>query len=555
MTSFRLDLSDFFRFVHTLRYLRAEQLIYRLYYRLGRRLVRIRALGALGVTFRRVWSAPWSSPTVTQRSLLSKGLFEFLGERGQVSSAVDWNSPNKTKLWLYNLHYFDDLNAQGAGERAGLHAWLIDRWIRDNPPMAGNGWEPYPLALRIVNLVKWFSRTEDVPQEWIDSLARQVQALYVQEERHLLANHLFVDGKALVFAGVFFGGDVGQRWLSRGLRILDGEMQEQFLADGGNFELSPMYHASLLWDVCDLIRLAQVAGLADLTQRIHSWRRVVTRGLDWLQLMCHSDGGISFFNDSAFGIAPTLGELIVYAEITGCESPRPTDPKLAVKHLSETGYAIIDWADGAHAIIDVAEVGPTYQPGHAHADTLSYEWSIFGQRVLVNSGTSQYGEDVERQRQRGTRAHNTVTINGENSSEVWAGFRVARRARPFDLSFNCDGGRVVLSCAHDGYRRLSGSPVHRRRWEAGKGFFRITDRIEGGRCSAVSRLHVHPDVRLLSDGTLLLPGGQCLRFSVSGGVWGVQPSVWHPGFGQSVPNTCIEISLSSAESVIEFTWG
>jgi hypothetical protein len=63
--------------------------------------------------------------------------------------------------------------------------------------------EPYPLALRIVNLVKWFARTDNVSQEWIASLARQAQALYVQEERHLLANHLFVDGKALVFAGAF----------------------------------------------------------------------------------------------------------------------------------------------------------------------------------------------------------------------------------------------------------------------------------------------------------------------------------------------------------------
>lgn len=547
-------MSTFLRLVCTLRYLRAEQVIYRLYYRLGRRVVRLRALRMLGVLFRRKWKTRWSSPVVSNRSHLAPGVFEFLGERGQVNSAADWNSRTKAKLWLYNLHYFDDLNSQGSDERSDLHAWLINQWIRDNPPMAGNGWEPYPLALRIVNLVKWFARTGDVPQEWIDSLARQVQALYAQEERHLLANHLFVDGKAMVFAGAFFEGEVGERWLSRGLKILDDEMPEQFLADGGNFELSPMYHASLLWDVCDLIRLAQVAGLAELAPRINYWQTVVTRGLDWLQFMCHSDGGISFFNDAAFGIAPTLAELIVYADMIGCELPRPAASGLYVRHLRETGYAIIDWADGARAIIDVAEVGAAYQPGHAHADTLSYELSIFGQRVLVNSGTSQYGEDVERQRQRGTPAHNTVTINRENSSEVWAGFRVARRARPFGLSINWDVGLVEISCAHDGYRRLSGSPIHRRKWDAGESFLRVTDRIEGSFYSAVSRLHVHPDVNLMPDGKLLLPGGQCVRFAVSGGIWAAQPSIWHPGFGQSLPNTCIEISLCAAESIIEFTW-
>lgn len=546
--------SSFLRLFFTLRHLRAEQFIYRLYYRVGRRVVHRRALRALGVIPRRPWSAPWSAPTVSVSSHFSPGVFSFLGERGEVHSATDWNSQTKTKLWLYNLHYFDDLNAEGADERAELHAWLIERWIKDNPPMTGNGWEPYPLALRIVNLVKWYARTDNVPQEWVASLARQAQALYAQEERHLLANHLFVDGKALVFAGAFLGGDAGQRWLERGLRILDEEMSEQFLADGGNFELSPMYHASLLWDVCDLIRLAQIAGLADLTQRVAGWQQVVARGLDWLQAMCHPDGGISFFNDAAFGIAPTLAELVGYAELIDCPLPKPPKQIMTVCHLTETGYAVLDWVDGTRAILDVAEVGPAYQPGHAHADTLSYEWSVFGQRVVVNSGTSQYGEDAERQRQRGTLAHNTVTVDGEDSSEVWAGFRVARRAHPFDLKISSEGMWIEVSCSHDGYRRMPGAPVHRRTWEAGPGLFRVSDRIEGGFSSAISRVHLHPDLKPTTDGTLLLPEGQCVRFTVTGGAWRIQSSVWHPGFGQSVSNACIEISFSAAESVIEFNW-
>ena len=30
---------------------------------------------------------------------------------------ADWNRPDWDKLWLYNLHYFDDLNAESAAER------------------------------------------------------------------------------------------------------------------------------------------------------------------------------------------------------------------------------------------------------------------------------------------------------------------------------------------------------------------------------------------------------------------------------------------------------
>ena len=80
-------------------------------------------------------------------------------------------------------------------------------------------------------------------------------------------------------------------------------------------------------------------------------------------------------------------------------------------------------------VCDVAPIGPDHLPAHAHADTLSFELSFKGRRVFVNSGTSEYGLSAERQRQRGTAAHNTLVLDEENSSEVWAGFRVARRAR------------------------------------------------------------------------------------------------------------------------------
>lgn len=471
-----------------------------------------------------------------------------------MSAALDWNSPSKSKLWLYNLHYFDDLNAREADLRQDLHVWLIERWMQDNPPIAGNGWEPYPLALRIVNLVKWFSRQVDLRLEWMSSLARQAQALYAQEERHLLANHLFVDGKALVFAGAFFGGAIGERWLDRGLSILRQEMPEQFLKDGGNFELSPMYHASLLWDICDLLRLAQVADVAEVSRHVACWRDVVTRGLGWLGMMTHPDGEISFFNDAAIGIAPTLAELESYALFLGCSIPRRQRCRLGAHHLSSTGYVVIDWSQGERAILDVGEVGPTYQPGHAHADTLSYEWSVFGQRVLVNSGTSQYGDDAERHRQRGTSAHNTIMIDETNSSEVWAGFRVASRAYPFDLEIvHADDG-VTVRCSHDGYLRLPGRVVHRREWRAAPGRFRISDSVVGSYTSAVSRLHFHPDVSVLSEGVLLLKGGQRLRFTVGGGDWTILPSTWHPGFGCSLPNTCIQIFLTGVESFIEFEW-
>ena len=103
------------------------------------------------------------------------------------------------------------------------------------------------MKTKIVNLVKWYGRNGFFSDEDAHSLALQSQALCAQVERHILANHLFANGKALVFAGAFFAGEKGELWLEKGLSILDREVPEQFLADGGHFE----HHKSCDW--CDAV--------------------------------------------------------------------------------------------------------------------------------------------------------------------------------------------------------------------------------------------------------------------------------------------------------------
>jgi hypothetical protein len=67
---------------------------------------------------------------------------------------------------------------------------------------------------------------------------------------------------------------------------------------------------------------------------------------------------------------------------------------------------------------------------------------------------------VYRMRQRGTPTHSTVTVAGKNSSEVWAGFRVARRARVHKIRVNLG----VITACHDGYRRLEQPGDRHRAW-------------------------------------------------------------------------------------------
>lgn len=549
-------MKHFMLLFHTIRFLKVKQLFYQVYYRLRKP----RYYNLPDPKLREALTN-WSGAAFISPATINGDTFTFLGETGDLQKG--WNNPELSKLWLYNLHYQDDLNAVGSTNHPDLCKQLIDNWISENPPFDGNGWEPYCLSLRIVNWVKWFSclHPYEIQPHWLHSLACQANALEQQLEFHILANHLFANAKALVFVGSYIGGAQGDIWLKKGLNLLDQEVPEQFLADGGNYELSPMYHASLIWDLCDLLQLQQQAQLGVLAAREKLWRPVIKEGITWLRKMVHPDGDIAFFNDATLGIAPTLKDLEAYARQLNCLPElaiSSTGSLLQLHHLKSSGYLIIDWSDKHRALLDVALVGPDHQPGHAHADTLSFELSLFGQRVFVNSGISQYGEDMERQRQRSTAAHNTLEVDGENSSEVWAGFRVARRARPFDLKVQVQHTENQVTASHDGYQRLTGKVTHQRKWVAKQDELVVEDRLLGRFTKAVAYFHLHPDVELeqLDDNCWRgrLPKGQVFNVQIEGGVVKQQAGSWHPAFGISLPNYCLVASVQTSELRTCISW-
>ena len=540
--------SQFLIYWHTIRYLRPVQIYGRAWFRLVRPRPDLRNAPAA-----RLRSGPWVSPARRRASLKGPSTFRFLNEEHSLAEC-GWDSPSLEKLWRYNLHYFDDLNSVEADSREEWHGVLLARWVRENPPALGTGWEPYPTSVRIVNWIKWSLDGHVLASECVHSLAVQARWLSKRLERHLLGNHLFVNAKALVFAGLYFTGPEAKRWLESGLRILAREMPEQLLPDGGQFERSPMYQALALEDVLDLCNVSMVfqdAVPGKCRRYVQGWPELAGRMRYCLLALCHPDGEISLFNDAAFGIAPPSGDLDAYAK-------RMTFPTIGplpdgVTHLAESGYVRVQ-RGSLVALLDVAPIGPDYLPGHAHADTLSFELSTFGERVLVNSGTSQYAVGDQRLHERRTAAHNTVTVDGFDSSEVWGGFRVARRANPFDLRFADVDGTIVVSCSHDGYERLPGRPVHRREWRFGSDSLRIVDRISGIFAHAIARFYLHPAIEVSAEQTLRLPNGQWMQWSVGGGTSRVDPSLWQPEFGISIANQCIEIEFEGSEISFHLHW-
>lgn len=532
----------------TLRHLSLSQAAHLVRSRLGGRHAAPKVSSELRV---RLWKRPWSSPHWRSQARKDNDSITFLNSTFRIGSRSIWADEGRSRLWQYNLHYLDDLDAIADSDPIEVRSGLLDEWILNNPPSQGTGWEPYPLSLRIVNIIKFVSSSTSQPH-WDRSLALQAQSLVQQIEWHIRANHLFENGKALVFAGSYFEGFSAQHWLRTGLEILDSECDEQFLPDGGHFELSPMYHGAMLWNLCDLLNLAETSGLPELLQRVPTWQRLLRKGLFWYAAMTHPDGGIAFFNDSALGVSPSLRTIAQYAATLNIlvphDLPPPAAPRLVA--LDSSGYMRVELAPQSVSMIDVARVGPDYQPGHAHADTLSFELSLFGNRVLVNSGTSTYERGPERDSERGTAAHNTVAIDGRNSSDTWSAFRVGRRALPKVIDVRTCANRIEIRAEHNGYTRLFGGARHVRHWAWTASSLQVIDEIVGSFRHAAAYYHVHPSTVVRHHDNdercvlLHLPHGHLASFRVAQGRVSLRPSVWHPEFGRSVESACI---------VVEFT--
>jgi uncharacterized heparinase superfamily protein len=544
-------MSGLLTYWRTVRHLRPIQI----YWRVRRRF--IRAPRVHNVQPRKRAAGAWVSAARRLPALEGPHTFNLLNAVRDLD-IHGWDDPALPKLWRYHLHYFDDLNAFGSESRREWHQALVGRWIRENPTGKGTGWEAYPVSLRICNWIKWSLAGNELSDEALRSLALQARWISGRPEFHLLGNHLFANAKALAFAGMFFEGDEAGAWLAQGLDLLKRQLREQILGDGGHFELSVMYHAIILEDVLDLCNLAGTypgifGGIGEIGGQL---RDTASQMLSWLSTMCHPDGEISFFNDACIGVAPAPSEIRAYAARLGFDNAAAPSAPMSI--LPASGYVRLE-EGGAVVLLDVARTGSDYFPAHAHADSLSFELSAATERIFVNSGISTYAAGPQRLYERGTRAHNTVVVDGENSSEVWGAFRLGRRARPVNL-------RVVrhpaseIACAHDGYRFLPGKPLHQRRWVLSPTSLFVEDSIAGKFQSGEARFMLHPSVSVEdapnADGSVVLrtQRGASIRVQIEGGSLELKPATWHPGFGRSETTQCVVVNFQSATIRTTISW-
>lgn len=488
--------------------------------------------------------ARYDPPGPVAVQALREGTLSLLNVPYPCAPPVDWNGAGLPKLAQFHLHEFRHARALALrhlidpqeDDRALLVGWLED-WLRQNDRIRGVAWHPYVISSRIVNwclACSVFEAFAERDNALLDSLARQALYLARHIEYDVRANHLIKNAAALAVAGSLLKS---QRLYMQGLELLETEVGEQILEDGGHYEGSLMYHAHVLKD-CLLVQAVSKGKPRFLTETIDDMAA-------FLAGMLHTDDQIPLFGDATFdGASSPKALLKATAELRDQPVAQPED---SPRVFTQSGFHIMQ-SDRARMIIKSGFAAPDYQPGHSHCDWFSYELCLGSQRFIVDSGVQGYERGPWRDFCRSTRAHNTLQLDAREQFEFWGAFRVGRRTRPQTLEWAEDGTRLRMM--HDAWRPSR----HTREIRLVDGaYWVVLDRVDSPRaCRAASYIHLHPRVRLAARGNLwrahgdaesltIIPIGDPAAASVCGQQEPLQG--WHsPEFGVIMPAPCLSFS-------------
>jgi hypothetical protein len=410
---------------------------------------------------------------------------------------------DKKIIWELNRHqYFMTLGQAywlTNDERyAKVFANHLEAWMDANPPKLGINWaSSLEVAFRSISWLWAFYFFKDSTSLSTETFLRSCKFLYLNA-RHLESylstyfspnTHLTGEALGLVFMGTLLPEFTeAKRWQNLGKRILIDQLAVQVRSDGVYFEQSSYYHRYTTDFYLHFLLLSRANAFALPPQVEES----LVRLLDHLMYITRPDGTAPLFGDDDGGrlavldvraandfrgtlgigsvvldradykfIASDAAEELLW--LTGPEGLSRFDvmvakqPPETSKAFYEGGYFVMrdGWTSESNYLL--FDCGPhgSLSYGHAHADALSFDLAAHGRTVLVDPGTYTYtGSKEIRNWFRSSHAHNTITVEGESSSDPNGAFSWKTRATCSLQKWISDERFDFVSGQHDGFMRL-----------------------------------------------------------------------------------------------------
>jgi len=430
----------------------------------------------------------------------------------RMSRSLDHSRVGDCKLiWELNRHQHLVVLAQAARcwKEPRYEAELVNQlesWWAANPVNRGINWAAaLEVAFRALSWVWLYHLAGDRwSSEFRIRFLRELYAHGCYVERNLSVyhspnTHLLGEVTVLHALGTLFPSfPRAERWASVGGRLVHEQMNRQVREDGSHYEQSSYYHLYAL----DLFLLH--ATLADVPA---SYSDKLRRMADYLASLCGASRELPLLGDDDGGrvfhpYGPRVqfprATLATCARVTGIREllrepadlyeqavwwlgpevlndvPSPKTRAGDCRWFSDAGVAVME-TDQLQVIMDAGPLGEG-TGGHSHADALSLLARFGKQNVLTDPGTYCYGADLRwRDWFRGTAAHNTVRVDGQDQAVAAGLFRWSSKPVVRMLRRSTEAGSYYLDaiCEYHGVR-------HRRRIMLADGDLLIVlDEVEG----------------------------------------------------------------------------
>jgi hypothetical protein len=420
---------------------------------------------------------------------------------------------------------------------------LLDSWIEQAPYPFGVNWcSSLEHAIRLTNWsFAWHllgsdgsplfqgTQGEAFRARWLRSIYQHCHFIAGHLSRHSSANnHLLGEATGLFIAtSTWPMWEESGHWRTRAQDELAREAIQQTFADGVNKEQAAWYHHA----VADMMLVAGLVARANKTdfdasywQRLQSMLEFLASIMDFggnVPQIGDADDGLLVRFDPAHDFDPFRSLLATGAVLfdragfkqkshrlddksrwlLGDDAGRKFEAlevkpgSLALpmrREFSQGGYCVFgsdfETPEEVRIVADAGPLGYLSIAAHGHADALSFTLSAGGLPILVDPGTFAYHTERRwRDYFRGTSAHNTLRVDGEDQSIAAGNFLWLQHAQARVESFEsrADGERMVAS--HTGYRRFEDPVRHRRTWVYERSLRRlhITDEVQ---CRGAHRL-------------------------------------------------------------------
>jgi hypothetical protein len=424
----------------------------------------------------------------------------------------------------------------------------IRDWIAENPPGYGVNWAcTMDVAIRAVNWI-WAVQLIGGSGASDDRFLIEYLASLVAHGRHIArnievyeggvtTNHTLADYVGMLYiAALVPEVRESEEWACRALEGTADCMRVQILPDGAAYENSIAYHRLVLELFLGAFLIARRSGrglpdgYAESLESMFEFVLDYTRPDGLAPMIGDSDdgrlqilsdyfdwnpqdhryllaiGGALFDRDdfrAAAAGAPGAAESVAWmlgsaAATDAVPVPGPGAQRRS-RAFESAGRYIMRGRD-SYVIVSVDEVGTAGLGNHKHNDALSFELAVGGVTLIVDPGSYAYTGDPEvRDAFRGTRAHNTLCMDGVEQNEPLGPFGMHPDASVVVNSWTSGPGSDALDAQHSGYARLSDPVVHRRLLVLRKQPFGylVLDRLScGADHDAESFLHFAPGATL-----------------------------------------------------------